>query len=910
MKKQLFYALGFAALLMSGCSEDNYFDTQKDSPNSAMSKSNNELSAAGIPGISYVKVQESLRKEIQKFSPDGITLSSVPSAMAATLQSIKATDIKRLFAPDPRFEKRMHREGLDRWFIIRFDEEQDLEQTLSTLSANPQFEIVEKVYPQAIPTTKAIFSTFSPAVTRSDSDMPFNDPQLSAQWHYQNFGTTPRSVVGADANIFEAWKQTTGTPNVIVSIVDGGIDVTHEDLKDNLWINTGEIPDNGIDDDGNGYIDDVYGFNFVSNIGKITLDDAGHGTHVAGTVAARNNNGIGVGGVAGGNGDPNSGARVMSCQIFEDEGGGGNTSAIVYGANNGAVISQNSWGYRYPGPSAIPTSIREAIDYFIKYAGCDNDGKQLPDSPMKGGVVIFAAGNDDVDELSFPGAYPPVVAVSGMAPNWQKAWYTNRGDWVDIMAPGGDEYFPNGMVYSTVPATIYNGQKYGFMQGTSMACPHVSGIAALIASKFGGQGFTNEDLKTRLLGALRPENIDAHNPAYAGRLGLGYIDAARALDENGNKKPGNVTDLTAEAEYTALTLSWSAVMDEDDGTATKFLLYFSDKALTASNYKSLTPYTINAMGYNVGDKVSYPIKNLKENTTYYAAVIAVDRWGLESDFASSEFKTLKNDPPVITGIPQSAIRVSGSEVQRFSVQISDPNGHTVTYTLAGQNRGVSAARTGDDLNFTIRAVAPVGTHNIELIVTDQLGASTTAQIPFEVYVYEPPYLASSIQNMLIGKNEAAVTIDLSQHFTYQPSDKIAITAESSNSSVATASTTESTLSIKGIKPGTANITVSVSDGSETAQARFQVTIVESSGDLVYQVYPIPATTVLNVLVNPEAKKANFTIRSLFGEKVFEKSYGVSSTSPVKLNIKQLSAGTYTLMVESSKGTYKKTFVKQ
>lgn len=180
------------------------------------------------------------------------------------------------------------------------------------------------------------------------------------QWHYKNFGITPRSVEGADINLFEAWKQTTGSPNVIVSIVDGGIDGSHEDLKDNLWINEGEIPGNGIDDDGNGFIDDVYGYNFVSDKGEITLDEAGHGTHVAGTVAARNNNGIGVSGVAGGDGTPNSGARLMSCQIFEGANGSGQgAGATVYGANNGAVISQNSWGYDYPGPGNIPASIRE-----------------------------------------------------------------------------------------------------------------------------------------------------------------------------------------------------------------------------------------------------------------------------------------------------------------------------------------------------------------------------------------------------------------------------------------------------------------------------------------------------------------------------------------------------------------------
>lgn len=910
MKKYLLYAFGALALL-NGCSQDHFIDLETNSRTVTASGSNNQLSDQGIPGIAYIKVQDALRDEIQKMSLNGISLNSVPSPMAATLKSIKANHIERLFTPDPRFEKRMHREGLDRWYIVSFDKKQDLKQTLTTLASNPQFEIVEEVYLQTIPTTKATFSAFSPTVTRSSDDMPFNDPELKMQWHYKNFGITPRSIEGADINLFEAWEQTTGTRNVIVSVVDGGIDSGHEDLKDNLWINKGEIPDNGIDDDGNGFVDDVYGYNFVSDKGEVTLDDVGHGTHVAGTIAARNNNGIGVCGVAGGDGSPNSGALLMSCQIFEGEGGSGQGArATVYGANNGAVISQNSWGYDYPGPGNIPASIREAIDYFIKYAGCDNEGKQLPNSPMKGGVVIYAAGNDDKDYLSYPSAYPPVISVSAMAPNWEKAWYTNRGDWVDIMAPGGDEFFTNGMVYSTVPGSLYNGEMYGYMQGTSMACPHVSGIAALIVSKLGGPGFTNEELKNRLLGSLRPENIDAHNPNYAGRLGVGYIDAARTLAENKNQKPENISDLKADPEYTAMTLHWTAIKDEDDGTAIKYLLYFSDKQLTASNYKSITPYTINAQGYKPGEKVTYKIPNLKENATYYATVIAVDRWGLESDFAASEFKTLKNDPPVIENVPQNTIRVSGAEVQSFTVKISDPNGHKISYALKGENRGVSAIRTDDNLKFTLRAVAPVGKYDIELVVTDELGASTSVKIPFEVYVYESPFLSNSIQNMLIGKDEAAREIDLTQHFTYQSGSKVTISAKSSDDSVVTATVNASTLSVKGNKPGQASVSVSVSDGNETAQTKFQVSVVASIGDIVYQIYPMPATTVLNVLVNPEIKKAEFTIRSIFGEKVFSKSCTVNGTDPVKLNIQKLSAGTYTLVMESNKGTYKKTFVKQ
>lgn len=261
-------------------------------------------------------------------------------------------------------------------------------------------------------------------------------------------------------------------------------------------------------------------------------------------------------------------------------------------------------------------------------------------------------------------------------------------------------------------------------------------------------------------------------------------------------------------------------------------------------------------------------------------------------------------------MPQNVIRVSGAEVQSFTVKISDPNGHKISYALKGESRGVSAIRTDDNLKFTLRAVAPVGKYDIELVVTDELGASTSVKIPFEVYVYESPFLSNSIQNMLIGKDEAARAIDLTQHFTYQSGSKVTINASSSDNSVVTATVNASTLSVKGNKPGQAFVSVSVSDGNETAQTKFQVSVVANTGDIVYQIYPMPATTMLNVLVNPEIKKAEFTIRSIFGEKVFSKSYTINGMDPVKLNIQKLSAGTYTLVMESNKGTYKKTFVKQ
>lgn len=910
MKRDLIYVILVSALL-GGCSHNELSEMETNIKANSLSQAISLPNGAAKPGIVYVKLQGSIQSELRKTYKSGnITLNSMPTAIATTLNSIKASQMERLFLADPRFEKRKIREGLDRWYIVNFDKEQNLEQTVATLKSNSAFEIVEKVYAAKLPEKPASINTLLPVLSQSTDPMPFNDPQLNRQWHYRNFGITERSVAGADINLFEAWRTNTGSSNVIVSIVDGGIDVTHEDLISNLWVNSDEIPGNAIDDDRNGFVDDVNGYNFVSNKGEITLDKFGHGTHVAGTVAARNNNGIGVGGVAGGNGSPNSGIRLMSCQMFEEANSASGERVTVYGADNGAVISQNSWGYSYPGPGEMPASMRAAIDYFIKYAGCDTDGNQLPDSPMKGGVVIYAAGNDNMDYKSYPSAYPPVIAVSAMAPNWKKTYYTNRGDWVDIMAPGGDQYFANGMVLSTVPASIYQGNKYGYMEGTSMACPHVSGIAALIVSQYGRQGFTNKDLEVRLLGSLRPENINTQNPQYAGRLGIGYIDAAGVFAVNRNQRPANITDLNANADFTSLTLSWSAVADADDEIAIKYLIYVSNRPLTTSNYKNITPFTLSSTGIRPGQTLTYKVPDLEINTPYYVAVIAVDRWGLESDFVANEFRTRRNDPPVISGLPTSPIRVTGADVQTFTVTTSDPNGQALTYKLGGENRGVSVVYQNGILNFSLRAVAPVGSYEIELTITDALGGATTAKIPFEVVAYKPPVLSKSLQSMILGIDQGATTIDLNQYFTYLPTSTLSVVAQSSDNSVATVTVNGAALSVKGNKPGKATVRVTLSDGKESAQTEFPVHVVASSSDLVYQISPIPATRTLNVLVNPAIKQADFTIRSVAGEKVFSQRVTISVPAPVQLNIQSLSAGVYSLIMESSMGSYKKTFVKQ
>lgn len=572
-------------------------------------------------GIVRIKLQPQVALQMgntPRIQANGVLTTGItPLDIAA--EKVGAKSIRRVFPYAPKYEAQMAKFGLDRWYEVTFDESVNPREAARIFKETAGVQTANVKVPMVLNEGNGGFRKASaPAKVDRSSTLPFNDPRLAQQWHYNNTGAMSGSKAGSDINLFEAWKTTTGSKNVVVAIIDGGVDYTHEDLRGNMHVNSAEANGaEGVDDDGNGYIDDIYGYNFCTNSGDIYPHQ--HGTHVAGTVGAVNNNGIGVCGVAGGDGTAGSGVSMISCQVFESRSGaaeGDFAAAIVYAANCGASIAQCSWGWA--SPDYKEQDVLDAIDYFVA---------NTRSNVLTGGIMFFATGNNGSTGNYYPGCYDKVVAVGAMSYDYTVTSYSNYGSWVDIVAPGGlMDYGEPGGVLSTLPDN-----SYGFNEGTSMATPHVSGIAALMLSKYGNSNMTAETLRQQIITSVN--DLYSHNPGAEGLHGNGYIDASKALQFGDGTAPEAVDAFTALPAQDNVTLQW-IIPSSSDNNVNHHIIYYSKQAFDASSdLNALNRAVADTKFLTSGEEFTYELGGLEPLTTYYIAIKAVNRWGDASDLS-------------------------------------------------------------------------------------------------------------------------------------------------------------------------------------------------------------------------------------------------------------------------------------
>lgn len=887
-----------ALCVFASCQDEDYISDNIDNSSSEDISTNSNA----VEGIVRIKLEEAQASSLSVSLKSG-SLSTSISNIDSVLSSIGATSFKRTFPYAGKFEARTVKAGLHLWYDVKYDTSVvDLSSALSEFKELSEIDITEpirRIKKLSVGEPVAFSGTLKS--TSATSDYMFNDSYLYLQWHYYNDGSVTDAVAGADINLFDAWLKQTGSSDVIVSIVDGGLDTDHDDLADNMWINETEYNGTaGVDDDNNGYIDDIYGYNFVSESGTIVNHD--HGSHVGGTIGAVNNNSTGLCGIAGGDGTT-PGVQLMSCQVFQEDENGDDESAddfaaaIKYGADNGAVISQNSWGY--DGATYLPLAMQDAIDYFIEYAGYDEDGNQT--GPMAGGIVIFAAGNDESSTNAYPAMYDAVIAVAACNPDYTMSYYSNYGSWVDITAPGGSvehngSYDSDCMIASTAAEN-----KYLYMIGTSMACPHVSGVAALILSEFGGDGFTPADLKEKLYqGAI---DLDDYNPDYQGSLGVGLVNAAGALGEYGIA-PEAVSNLEASVSSNNATLTWTVTSDEDDIKASVYTIYYSTSSFTqddidagSTSIESTSIYL--GSQYNVADTITTTLSNLLFESTYYIAVAGSDYAGTTADISSIVTGTTgANSAPVITSEDGDSFELESWETLTVDLTIIEPDDESYTWELSDESGNIEATEYDDYVRLYINALNYTDAdyadnYDVTLTVTDNSGLSSAYAISYIIQENNAPVAPEDTIYYYIGDTSNSTSIDLSAYISDEDGEDLDYDLSYDVDMVSTY-TNDDNLIIKSNSYGLTTINITATD-ARGEECEMTMIVMMRDNDSEIDVYPNPVTDTVNFRMGDDVDGDLIVkVYNSNGVLVEENTTSISTYSPASMDLSDLASGEYEL----------------
>ena len=863
--------------------------------------------ADAVPEAVYFEgwVRVRLAEDARALRVGTFTRGAVASGDAeidAVAARLGTTEIRRVFAEGGRFAARRRRFGLHLWYDIRIGDDVPVTRARSEFASVPGVAHVQPIYRLQWADNPAVLPAeylYMPVRDKfADGAAPTDDPEISKQWHYHNDASRSAWKAGADINLFEAWEKfNAGRPEVVVAVLDMGVQYDHPDLAANMWVNEAELNGTpGVDDDGNGYVDDMYGYNFEEDRGTIT--PGGHGTHCAGTIAAVNNNGIGVAGIAGGTGN-GDGARIMSLQIDPGESGARFVDAFAYAADNGAVIASNSWVLSM---EKMPEDVGAAIDYFIATAGTDENGVQR--GPMKGGICIFAAGNYNnsgpsyVGRIWYPAADERVIAVTAMGPDYKKTDYSQYGQHADIMAPGGEDTDGYGCgVYSTL-----TDGGYGYLSGTSMATPHTAGVAALMVSQYGGSGFTAGELRKVLLASYR--NVGEYqDEACRNLIGVGLLDASLmdSYYRNPATAPGVPLDAAVEGLPDGLLFSCRVPADANGDPAAWLHLSYAPADGTAA------PVALRlSCNGAVGSAFSCRVE-VAGDTGYEARMRAEDRYGNRSESCVVEVRSLPhvNRPPEQRApINDVFIAQAGKENTRrleLSRYFGDPDagtfGDELTYALSSRNaEGVVLL----GLEGTEALFEPVGIGRADVAVRVSDRAGETVESRFAVWVHH-----RSLPDVTIGGvgREHALSLPLAEYFHFADGTECRYAAESSDPSRVQVSIDREFLRLVPVGAGEATVEIVCRPaGGNSVGSRFLVTVTGGAGegpvaDGELLLRSNPVAEQVDIRMQGGAGRVAVCIYDAAARRVFEDTLRLDADGAGRLDVSALSPGVYSLVAE-------------